>query len=69
MVGRARDGSLDAGRVPGGKVREGSILGAQEPNYFAVALCLVKGNCKTDIYVRPRAQHICNAITDCTGIW
>lgn len=69
QTGRVRDGGLDAGRVLGGKRREGSILGAWEPNYFAVALCLVKGNCKTDIYFRPRAQQICNAMTDCTGIW
>lgn len=68
-TGRVRDGGLDAGRILGGKMREGSILGAWEPNYFAVALCLVKGNCKTDIYFRPRAQQICNAMTDCTGIW
>ena len=53
----------------GGREREESILGAQEPKYFAVSLCLVKGNCKTHLYFRPRAQRTCNPTTDRTAIW
>jgi len=53
----------------GGSRREESILGAQRPKYFAVSLCLVKGNGKTHLYFRPRAQRTCNATTDHTGMW
>lgn len=51
----------------GGRGREESILGAQEPKYFAVSLCLVKGNRKTHLYFRPRAQRTCNPTTDHMG--